>query len=192
MSSKVKKSAPECLDHCCSQDVGSEAGKTIFFVMVGQEEFLYKSSKAMRHTQMSHRRGPPLDTASKHNSWRWEPNTGRGSSALDSRGQASCEQIPVNQKQLLYLMSCTIQVTSELVPENNLKSTDIITPSFNRELLRLFVYTCLINPTEYSQLYLLTESSENHYASLESLSTILIAVLCSSVLASTIFASIDG
>lgn len=51
--SKSIQIEPEPVHHCCFSDIGSKAGKTFFPVLVGHEEYLYKTSKTTKHTQIS-------------------------------------------------------------------------------------------------------------------------------------------
>jgi hypothetical protein len=48
---KPKTSASEPGSHCCLPDTGRKAGKTVFPVLVGHQDYLYKSSKYTRHLQ---------------------------------------------------------------------------------------------------------------------------------------------
>jgi DNA-nicking Smr family endonuclease len=53
-SSKVKAYTPESINHNCSfPDVEVKAGTSGFHVLVGHEEFLYKSSKSSKHVQVT-------------------------------------------------------------------------------------------------------------------------------------------
>jgi hypothetical protein len=49
-SSKVKPTNEETMNHNCDKDVGGKAGKTVFPVIIGLEEYLYKSSKRHNHS----------------------------------------------------------------------------------------------------------------------------------------------
>jgi DNA-nicking Smr family endonuclease len=50
---KPKTSASEPGSHCCLPETGGKAGKSVFPVVVGHQEYLYKSSKHKRHVQNS-------------------------------------------------------------------------------------------------------------------------------------------
>ena len=52
-ASKTKQKASEAasVDYCCTPDTRVKAGKTVFPVLVGHEEYLYKSSKSSRGSQ---------------------------------------------------------------------------------------------------------------------------------------------
>ena len=52
---KANVSAPKSVDHGCFSEVGEKTGKTFFSVVVGHEEYLYRTSKSLKNTNIAPR-----------------------------------------------------------------------------------------------------------------------------------------
>ena len=49
---KLKLKEPDAIDTCCSAGLGGKAGKIVFSILIGENEYLYKSSKTTRNVKM--------------------------------------------------------------------------------------------------------------------------------------------